>query len=135
MQPARPITRAIWHESSRLERVGSSSQRRNEEGTLSKYLLKLYVTGSSSRSDSAITNLRRICEEELEGQYQLEIIDVLEFPDQAEDARILATPTLIKSLPVPLRRVIGDLSDKEKVLLGLQLRPTVSNSGRDEAAS
>jgi circadian clock protein KaiB len=80
------------------------------------------VTGASSRTSTAIANLRRICEQELEGQYDLEIIDVQQFPDLAEDEKILATPTLIKSLPLPLRRVIGDLSDTEKVLLGLELR-------------
>ena len=67
------------------------------------------MTGASSRTGVAIANLRRICEQELAGQYELEIIDVLEFPDLAEDEKILATPTLIKSLPLPLRRVIGDL--------------------------
>ena len=93
-------------------------------GTLSKYLLRLFVTGASARTGTAIANLRRICEQELEGQYELEIIDVLEFPDLAEHERILATPTLIKSLPPPLRRVIGDLSNTEKVLLGLEVHPT-----------
>ncbi len=79
------------------------------------------MTGSSPRSSVAIANLRRICEQELQGRYELEIIDVLEQPQAAEDARVLATPTLIKQLPPPLRRVIGDLSDKEKVLLGLEV--------------
>lgn len=97
---------------------------------LSKYLLRLFVTGASSRTGTAIANLRRICEQELEGQYDLEIIDVLQFPDLAEDEKILATPTLIKSLPLPLRRVIGDLSNKEKVLLGLE----VHSPGNDDAA-
>jgi circadian clock protein KaiB len=83
----------------------------------------LYVTGSNPRADLAIVNLRRICEQELAGQYELEIIDVLEHPQLAEDEKILATPTLIKQLPPPLRRVIGDLSDTEKVLLGLEVRP------------
>jgi circadian clock protein KaiB len=86
-------------------------------------LLKLYVTGSNPRADLAVLNLRRICEQELAGQYELEIIDVLENPQLAEDEKILATPTLIKQLPPPLRRVIGDLSDTEKVLLGLEVRP------------
>jgi circadian clock protein KaiB len=86
-------------------------------------LLRLFVTSASSRTGTAIANLQRICEQELQGQYELEIIDVLEFPERAEDEKILATPTLIKSLPLPLRRVIGDLSDKEKVLLGLEVRP------------
>ena len=87
------------------------------------YLLKLYVTGSSPRTRQAIENLERICEEELRGRFKLDIVDVLEHPQAAEDDRILATPTLIKQLPPPLRRVIGDLSDREKVLLGLELRP------------
>ena len=91
---------------------------------MSKYLLRLFVTGASTRTGVAIANLRRICEQELEGQYNLEIIDVLEFPELAEDEKILATPTLIKSLPLPLRRVIGDLSNSEKVLLGLELHRT-----------
>lgn len=90
---------------------------------MSKYLLKLYVTGSSARTSIAIANLQRICEQDLAGEYETEIIDVLEFPQRAEDERILATPTLIKMLPPPLRRVIGDLSDKEKVLLGLEVQP------------
>jgi len=89
---------------------------------LSKYLLTLYVTGSSPRANIAIGNLQRICEQELEGQYELEVVDVLENPQRAEDEKILATPTLIKQLPPPLRRVIGDLSDKDKVLLGLEVR-------------
>ena len=87
------------------------------------YVLKLYVTGSSPRTSIAIANLRRICEHELQGRYELQIIDVLEHPQLAEDEKILATPTLIKHLPPPLRRVIGDLSDREKVLLGLELQP------------
>ncbi len=88
-----------------------------------KYLLKLYVTGSSPRTRQAIENLQRICEQELQGRYKLDIVDVLEHPQAAEDDRILATPTLIKQLPLPLRRVIGDLSDRDKVLLGLELSP------------
>jgi circadian clock protein KaiB len=95
-------------------------------GPLSKYVLTLYVTGTSPRTKIAIDNLNRICKQELEGRYELEIVDVLENPQRAEDERILATPTLIKQLPPPLRRVIGDLSDKEKVLLGLEVRPAES---------
>lgn len=86
------------------------------------YVLKLFVTGTSPRAEIAIQNLRRICETELNGEYELEVIDVLEHPQRAEDERILATPTLIKSLPPPLRRVIGDLSDSQKVLFGMKIR-------------
>lgn len=92
------------------------------EGILSKYLLTLYVTGTSPRAQVAISNLERICKQELQGLYELEIVDVLEHPQRAEDEKILATPTLIKALPPPLRRVIGDLSDQAKVLLGLEVR-------------
>lgn len=86
------------------------------------YILRLYVTGQTPRSILAIENLKRICENELNGEYEMVVIDVLERPKLAEEDRIIATPTLIKSLPPPLRRVIGDLSDTEKVLLGLDLK-------------
>jgi circadian clock protein KaiB len=101
-------------------------QARHSGGRLT-YLLKLYVTGTSPRAETAIANLRRICEQELRGQYDLQIIDVLENPQVAEDDKILATPTLIKQLPPPLRRVIGDLSDKDKVLFGLEVRREANN--------
>jgi circadian clock protein KaiB len=104
-------------------------------GDLSKYLLRLFVTGASARTGTAIANLKRICEQELQGMYDLEIIDVLEHPELAEDEKILATPTLIKSLPPPLRRVIGDLSDKEKVLLGLEVQPKLAGPASAEIAS
>lgn len=94
------------------------------------YLLKLFVTGKTPRAELAIANIKRICEEDLRGQYKLEIIDVLEHPELAETEKILATPTLIKQLPLPLRRVIGDLTDKEKVLMGLAVAasdPSVSD--------
>jgi circadian clock protein KaiB len=99
-----------------------------------KYVLKLYVTGQTHRAELAIANLRRICEEDLRGRYELEIIDVLAHPEAAEDERILATPTLIKQLPPPLRRVIGDLSDREKVLLGLEVVRGIPATGREGRA-
>lgn len=89
-------------------------------GTVTKYILKLYITGRTPRTERAIAVLRQICEHDL-GDYELEVIDVLENPQVAEDEKILATPTLIKELPEPLRRIIGDLSDRERVLLGLEL--------------
>ena len=92
---------------------------------MSKTLLKLYVAGRTTRAQQAITLLRKVCEEELQGQYDLVIIDVLERPQLAEDEKILATPTLIRELPLPMRRIIGDLSDKEKVLIGLDLASVV----------
>ncbi len=88
---------------------------------MNKYLLKLYITGNSINSQRAIANLFRICHEELKDQYKVEIIDVLEQPQTAEREKILVTPTLIKQLPPPLQRIIGDMSNTQKVLLGLDL--------------
>lgn len=90
---------------------------------MSEYRLKLYVTGQTPRAERAIANLRQLCSQELDGRYELEIIDVLEHPQLAEQDKILATPTLVKCLPPPVRRVIGDLSESDKVLLGLDLWP------------
>ena len=89
-----------------------------------KYILRLYITGSTSRSVLAITNLKKICEEYLEGRYELEVIDLYKNPSLAKGEQIIAAPTLIKKLPLPFRRIIGDMSNKEKVLLGLDLRET-----------
>lgn len=87
----------------------------------SKYLLKLYVLGQTANSQKAIKNLNTLLKNELKGLYTLKIIDVLKNPGLAEEDKILATPTLTKTLPRPIRKIIGDLSDSEKVLLGLDL--------------
>jgi circadian clock protein KaiB len=87
------------------------------------YVLRLFVTGTTSRSQRAIANMRKICEEALPGQYDLEIIDVYDKPEATREWQVVATPTLVKVLPAPLRRIIGDLSDREKVLTGLNLAP------------
>jgi circadian clock protein KaiB len=89
---------------------------------MNKYRLTLYVMGKTQRSQTAIANLQRIIQEQLDGRYEMIVIDVLEQPQLAEDQKILATPTLIKELPPPIRRIIGDLSDTGRVLLGLDLR-------------
>ncbi|MGC9527650.1 MAG: circadian clock KaiB family protein [Limnospira sp.] len=88
---------------------------------MNKYLLKLYITGNTLKSQRAIANLIRICDQELTDQYELKIIDVLEQPELAENEKILVTPTLIKQLPQPIQRIIGDMSNTDKVLLGLDL--------------
>jgi circadian clock protein KaiB len=95
------------------------------------YLLKLFIAGSTPRAQKAIGLLKRICEEDLKGEYKLEVIDVLERPKLAEQEKIVATPTLIKILPHPVRRVIGDLSDKEQVLIGLDLVPEPEEAYRE----
>jgi circadian clock protein KaiB len=89
---------------------------------MNKYRLTLYITGRSWRSDQAIASIRKVCESELMNEYELHIIDLLEQPHLAETEKILATPTLVKSLPPPLRRIIGDLTEVDKVLKGLKLR-------------
>lgn len=94
---------------------------------MSEYLLKLFIAGSTPRGQNAIAILRRICKEDLAGRYRLEVIDVLERPKLAEQEKIVATPTLIKALPPPVRRVIGDLSDKEEILIGLDILPGGAN--------
>lgn len=87
------------------------------------YELRLYVAGQSPGSVRAVENLRRVCEEHLAGRYRVELIDLLEHPALARGDEIVAVPTLVRKLPQPVRRIIGDLSDTEQVLVGLQLRP------------
>ncbi len=86
------------------------------------YLLKLYITGTTPSSTKALVNIRKICEEHLHGRYNLEVIDITQHPTLAEGEQIIAAPTLIKKLPLPLRRFIGDMSQTERILLGLDLR-------------
>jgi circadian clock protein KaiB len=86
------------------------------------YVLRLYVTGTTSQSTRAILNIRKICEEHLEGRYELEVVDISQHPTLAIGEQIIAAPTLIKKLPLPLRRFIGDMSQTERILLGLDLR-------------
>jgi circadian clock protein KaiB len=86
-----------------------------------RYVLRLYITGSTPRSVRAISNIRKICEEHLEGRYDLEIVDIAQHPTLAEGEQIIAAPTLIKKLPLPLRRFIGDMSHTQRILLGLDL--------------
>jgi len=93
------------------------------ESDQNKYVLRLYVAGSTLNSRTAITNIEKICKENLDGRYILEVIDLYQQPQLAAGDQIVALPTLIKELPPPLRRIIGDLSDTEKVLVGLDLKP------------
>lgn len=98
-----------------------SAEEEEEAGPI--WHLRLYVAGQTPRCTMAVENLRRICEEHLEGKYRIEVIDLLEDPQLAEGDQILAVPTLVRRLPRPFRRVIGDLSNTERVLVGLDLRP------------
>ena len=94
-----------------------------------RYLLRLYVTGMTTRSERAVRNLQDICDEHLKGRYDLEVIDIYQQPVLAKGEQIIAAPTLIKKLPLPTRRIIGDMSNRERVLLGLDLRSVSRPNG------
>ena len=100
-----------------------------------RYVLRLYVTGSTPRSSRAIQSIRTLCEEHLSGRYDLEVIDIHQQPVLARGEQIIAAPTLIKKLPAPLRKMVGDLSNAERVLMGLDLQPKGSNHNAGAAAS
>lgn len=88
-----------------------------------RWELRLYVAGETARSARALANLKRICEEHLKGQYSIELVDVLKNPRLARGDQILALPTLVRKLPEPMKKIIGDLSNEDRVLIGLDLRP------------
>ena len=90
-----------------------------------RYILKLYVAGQSPKSINAITNIKKICEEHLQGRYELDVIDLYQKPQLAQGEQIIAVPTLIRKLPIPLRRIIGDMSNTERVLVGLDIRKKI----------
>jgi circadian clock protein KaiB len=93
-----------------------------------KWELRLYTAGQSPKSIAALANLKRVCEEHLAGRYSIEVVDLLKNPRLAKDHEIIAIPTLVRKLPEPLRRLVGDLSDTERTLVGLQLRPRPTGS-------
>ena len=95
----------------------------NETAPERRYELRLYVAGQTPRSVEAFSNLQKICEEHLKGRYSIDVIDLLENPKLARGDQILAIPTLVRKLPEPIRKIIGNLSDTERVLIGLDLRP------------
>lgn len=95
--------------------------------------LRLYVAGQTPKSLAALSNLKRICDEHVDGKYQLEVIDLIKNPQLAQGDQILAIPTLVRNLPVPIRKIIGDLSNTDRVLVGLDLRRTDHVSGKKSA--
>jgi circadian clock protein KaiB len=107
----------------------TTSQQTAGEVPIAKWELRLYVAGQTPKSLQAFANLRRICEEHLAGEYHIEIIDLQKSPQLAKGDQILALPTLVRKLPEPVKKIIGDLSNTERVLVGLDLRPR----GRGEA--
>jgi len=101
----------------------SSPSSTTEAEQVPAWELRLYVAGQTPKSLTAFENLKKICEEHLAGQYHIEVIDLLEQPQLARGDQIIALPTLVRKLPVPIRKIIGDLSNTERVLVGLDLRP------------
>jgi len=97
--------------------------------TPDNWTLRLYVAGQTPKSLAAFTNLKRLCEECLQGRYVIEVIDLLKTPQLAEDDQILAIPTLVRKLPVPIRKIIGDLSNTERLMVGLDLKPASVRRG------
>lgn len=96
-----------------------------------RYKLRLFVTGRTPQSQLALVNLRTLLESERQSEYELEVIDILEYPELAEREKILATPTLVRKLPEPVRKIVGDLSDREKVLHSLDLLSTVHDDDHE----
>jgi len=103
--------------------VSSTEAGPEQEKTESCWQLRLYVAGHTQKSLAAISNLHKLCDEHLKGRYRLEVIDLLRQPHLAAGDQILAVPTLVRNLPPPLRKIIGDLSNTERVLVGLDIRP------------
>ncbi len=100
-----------------------AEQRRDKRSPNSLWELRLYVAGQTPKCVKAFANLKKICEEHLAGQYRIEVIDLLKNPRLAEGDQIFAIPTLVRKLPEPVKKIIGDLSNRERVLVGLDLRP------------
>lgn len=107
-------------------RMATTSKRAADKAAIAKWELKLYVAGQTAKSLQAFANLKRICEEHLSGEYRIEIVDLLQNPQLAKGDQIFALPTLVRKLPQPVRKIIGDLSNTERVLVGLDLQPRQS---------
>jgi circadian clock protein KaiB len=117
MSKRKPVAASV------VDRVGEFEKAVKRGAAEQRYVLRLYVTGSTPRSSRAIQNIRSLCETHLWGRYDLEVIDIHQQPVLARGQQIIAAPTLIKQLPAPLRKMVGDLSDTQRVLMGLDLQP------------
>jgi circadian clock protein KaiB len=111
--------------------VGRAKARAGLSRRRIKYAMRLYVTGATPKSSRAISNLRKLCDEYLPGQYELQVIDVYQQPKLAREGQIIAAPTLVKSFPLPLRRFIGDMSNTKNLLTGLEIRPAPAREGSE----
>jgi len=111
--------------------IRAAFERAYEGPPAERYVLRLYVTGMTARSARAVKNLQAICDEYLHGRYDLEVIDIYQQPVLLKGEQIIAAPTLVKKLPLPMRRIIGDMSNRERVLLGLDLVRSSDRAGGD----
>ena len=118
---------------SRLKSSTAAFETAVERARSEKYVLRLYIAGTTLASSRSVETLRAICEENLKGRYELMVVDVFQQPKLAKDEQIIAVPTLIKKLPAPLRRVVGDLSNEHRVLVGLDLKPKEHGKARPHA--
>ncbi len=100
----------------------SRRSKRSEKPPVQQYVLRLYVTGQTPRSLTSVENLRRLCEKHLKGRFSLEVVDIYQQPALAAEGQIIAAPTVIKMMPLPLRRLVGDFSDQGRVVLGLDIK-------------
>jgi len=117
-KPPKKISRAR----KRQPALAGQAEQRGSHSRQATYVLRLYVSRSTVKSKRAVENIKRVCEQHLKGRYDLEVIDIHEHANLARDEQIVAVPTLIKRLPLPLQRLVGDMSDLNKVLFGLDLR-------------
>ena len=124
---------AVVRDGARKETATEAMERAVADQGKGKYVLKLYITGMTPRSQQALRNLEKVCREHLSNNYELEVIDIYQQPNLAKGDQIIAVPTLIKQLPAPLRRLIGDLSQEDRIILGLDLRPRSSPERPGEA--
>jgi circadian clock protein KaiB len=122
------MKRSSNHEQAKTQ-LEQASQARAQE----RYVLRLYVVGLTPRSTRAIQSVKRICEEYLKDRYELEVVDIKRNPTLAKGEQIIAVPTLIKKLPLPLRRLIGDMHDEQKILIGLDLVPKTASTANGES--
>jgi circadian clock protein KaiB len=119
----RPAKKSPVDSSAKFEKLLKSMS------VIEHYSLRLFVTGTSARSTQAVANIRALCEEYLQGRYELEVIDIYQQPAKATDEQIIAAPTLVKTLPKPPRRLIGDLSNRNRVIVGLNLQRNKGGEG------
>jgi circadian clock protein KaiB len=103
--------------------TGTKKTKGTKKSEQAEYQLRLYIAGHSAKARAALDNLNKICEEHLEGRYKIEVVDLLENPTLAAGDQILAIPTLVRKLPPPMKKIIGDLSNKERVIVGLDIKP------------